>query len=438
MPPRPSIIAVRTQIGYGCPLEGTSACHGAPIGWDRIQATREKLGVAASEPYTVPEDMYAFYHSASEQRGKKYTAWVEMMEKYRSSYPELSAELDRRMKGEFEEGWEKNLPVYQPTEKDVATRSISGKVLNYLAERYHEISGGSADLTPSNNTNITSTVPFSQEHPEGRYIHFGIREHAMGAICNGMYAYGGMRPFCATFFTFTCYMMGAIRMSAIQKFPVLYIMTHDSIGVGEDGPTHQPIEHLEQIRSMPDITVIRPADANETVGAYAVYMKSKLPVVMALSRQTLPILAHSDREAVAKGAYIIDDCEDKPELIFVATGSEVSTCLKAKELMEGVKVRVVSMPSCSLYDQQPLEYKKSLFPDGVPVMAVEAGSPSGWYKYAHSVYGISSFGVSAPAKDVFKYFHFTPEDLAKTGCDLKNFYKDRCVPSLTDVFVPSF
>ena len=316
--------------------------------------------------------------------------------------------------------------------KDVATRSASGVVLNALAKEYPELVGGSADLTPSNNTALKCTVDFTKETPEGRYLRFGIREHAMVAICNGLYAYGGYLPFCATFFVFVGYCMGAVRISALANYKVLFIMTHDSIGVGEDGPTHQPIEQLWQLRNMPNVTVIRPADGRETAGAYACYMNGQGPCVLALSRQNLPYIEGSKPENVMKGAYVLREVEGKPDLVLVGTGSEVSLCMKAAEALEGKKVRVVSMPSVELFNQQPAEYKKTVLGEETPILGVEAGSTQGWEKFTHYQMGIDSFGTSAPGSKVYEHFGLTVEGVTEKAKKLMEYFADRVVPSRSE------
>ena len=313
--------------------------------------------------------------------------------------------------------------------KDVATRSCSGVILNAIAKEYPEMIGGSADLTPSNNTALKCTTDFTATTPEGRYLRFGIREHAMVAICNGLYAYGGFLPFCATFFVFIGYCMGAVRISALSHSKVLFIMTHDSIGVGEDGPTHQPIEQLWQIRNMPDITMIRPADGREVAGAYAVYMNGHGPCVLALSRQNVPYLEGSCPEKVAKGAYTLREVEGKPDLILIGTGSEVSLCVKAAEAMEGKKVRVISMPSMELFEQQPMEYKKALLSENVPIVGVEAGATHGWEKYTHYQIGMTTFGTSAPGSKVYEHFGITVENIIEKSKKLMEYYTQHPIPS---------
>ncbi|KAK8791026.1 hypothetical protein WA158_005657 [Blastocystis sp. Blastoise] len=413
--------------------EGTSKVHGTPLGWEQIEEVRKSFGLENDGIYNpnggrffIGQDTYDYYKHHYEQGIQKHQEWMNMVENYKQQYPELYSQLNRMMNGELVDNIENGFPTYTYGDKDIATRVASGKALNAYA--------AIADLTPSNNTQLFNDTSFSSTNPEGRYLHFGIREHAMAAISNGIAAYGGLLPFCSTFFVFTNYLAGALRMSAIQKLKVLYILTHDSIGVGEDGPTHQPIEQLNYIRSTPQIHVFRPADAVETNGAYVQYIRGKTPVVIALSRQNLPILKHSSIEDTLKGAYIVDDSKEKPNLIFVATGSEVSLCIQAKQLLPNLNIRVVSMPCQTLYDEQPITYKQSLFPAGIPVISVEAGSTFGWSKYAHVNLGIDSFGASAPAKYIFDFFHLTPKYVSETAQQVCEFYKDKTPSDLVNTF----
>lgn len=348
------------------------------------------------------------------------------------------------------------MPRNTPAEPDKypkkATRQQSEIVLNALAQAIPDLIGGSADLTPSNLTALKCSGDFqkpaaAQGEPaakktkteqapgsySGRYLRFGVREHAMASICNGMAAYGGsMIPFCATFLNFVGYQLGAVRISALSKFRVLYIMTHDSIGLGEDGPTHQPVEMLESLRSMPNMTVMRPADMNETSGAYlAAIQNTTGPTVIALSRQGLPNLALSTPELVSQGAYTCSPTEGKPDLIFVATGSEVSLCMDAAAKMAG-KVAVVSMPCQQLFERQPVEYQASVFPDGVPVMSVEAAATAGWDRFSHVQFGMTTFGCSAKGGDCMKKFGFTPDNIAAKGAKVIDFYAGKTPHSLTN------
>ena len=428
---KPSLIAIRTTIGYGSALQDTSSVHGSPLGWDKIDLFRAACGFPQGEYFAPAQDVVDFYRAAGARGEATEAAWSAMLEKYRAAFPAEAAELARRMAGALKGDVLAALP--EMGGKDVATRSASGVVLNALAKEYAEIVGGSADLTPSNNTALKCSCDFTPEHPEGRYIRFGVREHAMAAICNGLAAYGGFLPFCATFFVFIGYCLGAVRISALNRLRVLYIMTHDSIGVGEDGPTHQPIEQLWQLRNMPGLTVIRPADGREVAGAYAAFMQGDGPCVLALSRQNLPYLEGSQPAQVLKGAYVLQDAE-QPELVLLGTGSEVALCVAAAKLMEGKRVRIVSMPSMELFEQQSEEYKRSVFPENVPVLGVEAGATHGWEKYTHYQMGIDQFGTSAPAAKVFEKMGLTAPIVAEKACKLVEYYKTHAIPAKMEKF----
>jgi len=319
------------------------------------------------------------------------------------------------------------LPSYKPEDPAKATRQFSQISINALAKVLPELVGGSADLNPSTLSYIDISKDFQKKTPEGRNIRFGVREHGMAAICNGLFAYGGFIPYGATFLNFIGYALGAVRLSAISEFGVLYVMTHDSIGLGEDGPTHQPIETLQMIRAMPNILLIRPADGNETSGAYTVSIENRhRPSVLCFSRQAVPNLKGTSIEGVSKGAYIIHEApEGKPQLIITGSGSELQFALGAVEKLNDVKVRVVSFPCFKLFKEQSLEYKQSVFPEGVPILAVEASSTFGWREYSHAVVGMETFGASAPVKDVLNYFGFTVDNVVKKGKEVLAFYSNR-------------
>eukprot|EP00658_Telonema_sp_P-2_P076332 TRINITY_DN6661_c0_g1_i7.p1 TRINITY_DN6661_c0_g1~~TRINITY_DN6661_c0_g1_i7.p1 ORF type:complete len:694 (+),score=199.15 TRINITY_DN6661_c0_g1_i7:252-2333(+) len=454
---QPSMIKVTTTIGFGSAKQGTAKVHGAPLGDEDIAMLKTSFGMDPAQSFHVPADVSEEY---APFRGSAHSdQWEAMMGEYASKYPREAAELRRRAAGELPAGWKDVLPVNTPDEPDKfppkATRQHSQTVLNALAGVVPELMGGSADLTPSNLTNLTSSFDFqhssdaggdepaakkpklsgsrSSGNYAGRYIRFGVREHAMGAICNGMAAYGGYIPFCATFLNFVGYQLGAVRVSALSEFQVLFVMTHDSIGLGEDGPTHQPIEMMESLRAMPNMLVMRPADMNETSGCYAAALEHKqCPSTLCLSRQAMPNLKLSTPDKVGFGAYACQEAE-APSLVMVASGSEVGLCMAAAELLDGIRVRVVSMPCQELYDQQSYEYKTGLFPDGVPVLSVECACARGWERYSHAQVGMRSFGKSAPLKDVMEYFGFTKEQVAEKASKLVEFYKGKPVPSLYDV-----
>ena len=417
---KPSVIICHTRIGYGSPLEGSEKSHGAPLGEANLQATKEKLGWNY-EPFECPDEVFAHCAEAAAKGNEKEIAWKKMFIDYENAYPELAQEYKNAMAGVVPN--EADLDDLYDFDKPMATRQTSAKVLNKLAEKMPTLMGGSADLAPSNLSEMkdTDTIKYGTFAPNnfaGRNIHFGIREHAMAAMVNGMQLHGGVQAYCATFFVFADYCKPAMRLSALMKLPVTYIMTHDSIGVGEDGPTHQPVEQLIMLRSIPGLKVFRPADGNETAAAWVSAITGKEPTVLVLTRQNLPQYANSGRNAV-KGAYVLEDCEGTPDVLLIASGSEVETCVNAKAILEaqGVKVRVVSMPCMEEFEKQTEEYKQSVIPSEVKArVCVEAGSPYSWYRYAGEngeLVCMNSFGASAPAGKLFPYFGFTAENVAE-------------------------
>ncbi len=417
---KPSLIICRTEIGYGCPLkQGKASAHGEPLGEDNLKATKETLGWDYA-PFEIPSDVLEYTRGIGAQ-GKKYEEdWNKTVEAYKAKYPEAYEEYLKWMKREFPVDLKNDEDFWRFDEKPNATRASSGEVLNRLFKMQPNMFGGSADLGPSNKSELKGQAYFSDETPEGSNIHFGIREHAMAAIVNGMYLHGGITPFCATFFVFTDYMKNAIRMAALMKLPVTYVLTHDSIGVGEDGPTHEPIEQLAALRSIPDMTVVRPADAKETAAAYTIAMNNNGPTAIVLTRQNLPYYANSGKEAL-KGAYILKDSKNTPDVILMASGSEVEQAMAASEILEkeGIDARVVSVPSMEVFEKQSAEYKESVLPKNVRArVAVEAGSSMCWYKYVGldgACVCIDHFGASAPAKVLFEKFGFTAENVAATA-----------------------
>jgi len=423
---KPSLIKVTTTIGYGSPNKAnTAGVHGAALGGDEIQATRENLGWEY-EPFVVPEDALKHLRQAVE-RGANYEAeWQEVLAQYKAKYSEEAAEFERITSGKLPQGWDKALPTYTPEDKAQGTRKFSEATLNALAPVLPELIGGSADLTHSNNTYIKVSGDFQKGQYENRNIRFGVREHGMGAICNGIALHSsGLIPYGATFLVFTDYMRNAIRLSALSEAGAVWIMTHDSIGLGEDGPTHQPVEHIASLRAIPNLIVIRPADGNETSGAYKVAIENRhTPTLLALSRQNLPNLAGSSIEGTTKGAYILSDSEGSPDLILIGTGSETQLCVQAAEQLrgEGKKVRVVSMPSWELFEAQTAEYKESVLPKGVKKrLAVEAGITMGWCRYVGdegAVIGIDTFGASAPGKVVLEKFGITVDNVVAKGKEI--------------------
>ncbi|MFN4195914.1 MAG: transketolase [Thermosynechococcus sp.] len=412
---KPSLIKVTTTIGYGSPNKAnTAGVHGAPLGSDEVQLTRENLGWPY-EPFVVPDEVLNHFRKAIE-RGASYEAeWNQTFAAYRQKYPEEAAEFERLLRGELPADWDVNLPSYTPEDKAVATRKHSEICLNAIAPKLPELIGGSADLTHSNLTELKCSGDFQKGQYQNRNIRFGVREHAMAAICNGIALHqSGLIPYCATFLVFADYLRPALRLSALSQAGVIYVMTHDSIALGEDGPTHQPVETLASLRAIPNLLVIRPADGNETSGAYKVAIQRRnQPTLLALTRQNVPNLAGTSAANVAKGAYTLVDCEGTPDLILIGTGSEVSLCVKAAEALRanGKKVRVVSMPSWELFEEQSLEYKASVLPAGIKRLAVEAATSFGWCRYADATVSIERFGASAPGNVLMEKFGFTVDNV---------------------------
>lgn len=413
---RPTIIICKSVIGYGSPLAGSADCHGAPIGEANIAATKEKLGWTEA-PFTVPEDVKKHCLDLAEERSAKEREWNELFAEYEKAYPVLAAEYRRFMSG-IEPDWEEvknQLPAF---DKPEATRSCGGKVLNAIAKNLPNVMSGSADLAPSTKTELKGCEYFSPEHREGCNIHFGIREHAMAAICNGIQLHGGLKAVCSTFFSFVDYMKAGVRMTALMQLPVVYVMTHDSIGVGEDGPTHQPMEQLLMMRSIPGINVYRPCDGTETYAAFKAAFTQKCPTVIVETRQNLPAYEH-DSDSALKGAYVLADCEGTPDVLLIASGSEVELCMKAKDILaaEGIKSRVISMACIEEFERQSEEYRDSVILKDVKArVCVEAASHYSWYRYSRDfgeVIAMTGFGTSGPAKQLFEYFGFTAENVAE-------------------------
>ncbi len=413
--PRPSLIAVRTTIGYGSPnRQGTSKIHGEPLGDEELNAAKDNLGWPKEPRFLIPEDVLEFYREAVEHGRESETEWTGRLEEYKTAHPELAAEFQRRMDGLLPDGWDARLPAFPADAKGMATRSSSGKVLDYLAAQLPELIGGSADLTPSNNTKFKEAGDFEKDNPGGRYIHFGVREHAMGAALNGLNLFGGLIAYGGTFLVFSDYMKPAIRIAAISRIPSVFVFTHDSVGLGEDGPTHQPIEHLMALRAVPYLTVIRPADANEVAQAWKIAIAHRNgPYAFALTRQNVPTLEETNANMLEKGAYVLKDFGN-PEVILMASGSEVALVMEAAKQLsaEGHGVRVVSFPSWELFELQDEAYRESVLPKNITArLAVEAGSTLGWERYASSVIGLDHYGASAPYKVIFERFGFTVENV---------------------------
>ena len=415
---KPSIIICHTHIGYGSPLEGSEKCHGAPLGAENLAKSKQKLGWEY-EPFTCPDEVYAHCAQAAKAGENAQAAWEATFAAYETRYPELAAEYKAVMAGKMP-NFDEMEDLYN-FEKPMATRQTSAKVLNTIAPLLPQLMGGSADLGPSNlsdmkNTEDVTFGTFSPNDFSGRNMHFGIREHAMAAIANGMQLHGGMQAYCATFFVFADYCKPAMRLAALMKLPVTYIMTHDSIGVGEDGPTHQPVEQLIMLRSIPGLKVYRPADGKETAAAWVSALSGNEPTVLALTRQNLPQYEGSGKLAL-NGGYVLEDCEGTPDVILMGSGSEVELCVKAKATLaeQGVKARVVSMPCFEEFDKQSAGYKESVLPSAVKArVAVEAGSSYSWYKYAGDcgeMVCMDTFGASAPAGKLFAHFGFTVENV---------------------------
>ncbi|MBN2118674.1 MAG: transketolase [Anaerolineales bacterium] len=421
--PRPSLIAVRTTIGFGAPKkQGTSKAHGEPLGDEELNAAKENLGWPLEPRFLIPGDVLEFYREAVERGRQMETDWTKRFEAYKKAYPELGVELQRRLNRELPRDWDADLPTFPADAKGMATRVSSGKTINALALKLPELVGGSADLTPSNNTLFEKAGDFQKDSPAGRYVRFGVREHGMGAALNGMNLFGGVIAYGGTFMVFSDYMKPAIRIAAISGIPSIFVFTHDSVGLGEDGPTHQPIEHLAALRAVPNLTVIRPADANEVVEAWKVALTNKnRPTALALTRQAVPTLEGTNRGMLSKGAYVLKDFGDNPQLILMASGSEVSLIYGAAEKLfaEGIAVRVVSFPSWDLFERQDQAYRESVLPKKVARrLAVEAGATLGWERYAASVIGLDHYGASAPYKVIFDKFGFTVENVVAKAKDL--------------------
>lgn len=412
---RPSIIICRSQIGYGSPLAGSADCHGAPLGAENLAKTKAYFNWT-EEPFEVPADVKMHCLEIAEQKTAKEVEWNNLFHAYEMAYPQFANQYKQFMNG-ADPDFTKIDGLFS-FEKSEATRVSGGTILNKIAQQLPNVMSGSADLAPSCKTEIKGSPYFSPEHREGCNIHFGIREHAMAAICNGIQLHGGLQAVCSTFFSFSDYMKCGIRMSALMNIPVIYVMTHDSIGVGEDGPTHQPMEHLINLRSIPNVKVYRPCDGKETAAAFISAFTEDSPTIIVESRQNLPQYETTGAQAQA-GGYVLSDCNGTPDVILIGTGSEVEICMGAKELLEqeNIKTRVVSMPCIEQFEKQSKEYKDFVLPNSVKArVCVEAASHYSWHKYSRD-YGelvtMQSFGISAPAKVVFEHFGFTKENVVK-------------------------
>jgi transketolase len=436
----PSLIIVSTHIGYGSPhKQDTFGVHGSPLGPEEVRATKEKLGWPLEPEFYLPERALARYREALSRGDGLESGWKSLMKSYEKSYPDLMKDWKTMMAGGLAEGWDRDIPVFAPDPGGIATRQAGGKVMNAVAKYLPGLVGGSGDLDPSTNTALKGrgsyqppgtgdeTIQGAVSGPwgyGGANIAFGVREHAMGGICSGMALHGGLIPFASTFLTFSDYMRASIRLAALSELHVIYVFTHDSVALGEDGPTHQPVEHISSLRAMPNLTVIRPADANEAAEAWRVALgHGKGPVALVMTRQKVPVLdrgRYAPAEGLRRGAYVLaDPPEGRPEAILIATGSEVHLAIEAYERLssEGLKVRVVSMPSWELFEAEPEEYRLEVLPpDLTRRLSIEAGSVHGWHKYicpGGEAMGIDRFGASAPGDLVLEKFGFTADNIVK-------------------------
>ncbi|MBI1864465.1 MAG: transketolase, partial [Nitrospirae bacterium] len=427
---RPSLIVARTQIAFGSPGKaGNAEAHGAPLGKEEVLRTKEALGWPAEPAFHVPAEALVQFHKAFDEGRQREADWKSRMDAYGAAHPDLAREWSRIMEGRLPGGWEDLLPRFKAVDPALATREASGKILNAVAPRVSNLLGGSADLAPSNNTFLKAYGSITGSDFSGRNIHFGVREHAMGAVLNGLAIHGGIIPYGGTFLVFADYMRPAIRLAAMMGLHVIYVFTHDSIGLGEDGPTHQPVEHLAALRAIPNLTVIRPADAAETVEAWRFALNHRAgPIALILTRQKLPVLDRTKLASVSgagKGGYVLSDPSGgTPRVILIATGSEVEVVLgaQAKLAEKGIAARVVSLPSWEIFDRQPKEYRESVLPPAVSArLAVEAGVSQGWEKYAGSagdVISLDRFGASAPGKVLMEQFGFTADSVAARALSL--------------------
>jgi transketolase len=422
---RPSLVVVRSHIGYGSPHKhDTAEAHGSPLGKDEITLTKQALGYPSQEPFYVAPEALKYWRDAGKRRAKSQDEWQKTYDAWKSANTSLEKELQRRMRGELAAGWEDAIPVFTAKDGNVASRAASGIVLNAIAGKIPELIGGSADLASSTNTIIKGEASFSAENYGGRNFHFGIREHGMGSIMNGMSLTGGIIPYGATFLIFSDYMRPPVRLACIMDRHVIYIYTHDSIGLGEDGPTHQPIEQLSALRAIPKITLIRPADASETAEAWRVALKLRSPVALVLTRQKLSFIDRSKYAAangLDKGAYVLADAPGgAPEIVLMSSGSEVALVLDAQKKLEadGIRARAVSMPSHELFAAQDQAYRDSVLPKGIKRIAMEAAHPMSWYRWVGDdgvILGLERFGASAPAPTIYEHLGITVQKMVETA-----------------------
>lgn len=418
---KPSLIKVKTHIGYGSPnKQDTHEAHGSPLGDEEVKLTKKNYGWDESKFFFIPDGVLAHFRTAVLEGRKKENEWQNLFNNYKTKFPDLASTLEKAWKGEYGDAWKKAIPVFTAETGNIATREASGKVLAAIAPHLPTLIAGSADLTPSNNTRVKEYADFQSGEYGGRYIRYGVREHAMGSVMNGIALTSGMIPYGGTFLIFSEYMRPPIRLAALMGIRPIYVFTHDSIGLGEDGPTHQPVEQLASLRSIPNMTLIRPGDANETAQAWKVAIEHRTgPVALALTRQKVPLIdrtKYAGAENTARGAYVLGENSVSPDIILIGTGSEVSLVVGAYEQLvkENVKARIVSMPSWELFERQPKEYHESVFPSSVKKrLAVEAGVELGWHKYATETITINTFGQSAPYDQLFKHYGFTVEAVLK-------------------------
>ena len=428
---KPILIDLKTTIGYGCDIEDSPKVHGSPLNDEQLKHLKTKFGFNPEESFVVPEAVYKVYDEVRAKAHKKAEEWRQMMAVYAKEYPKEYAELQDMIKGTYTvEQFKKFMPMAD--EKNCATRVASGIMLNAIVGHVPGLVGGTADLTPSNNTALNGYSSFQPEQRDGRYLEFGIREHAMISIANGIQFYGikGLIPFVATFFTFIQYGMGALRVAALEKLREILIMTHDSIGLGEDGPTHQNVENFAMVRALPNTLLLRPADILETSACYtAAFTGPSRPAVIALSRQNAPPVAGVSFDGALKGGYIVKDAPE-PKLILIGTGTELKLAVDVADRI-GVPCRVVSMPCMELFEEQSEEYKKSVLPGNIPTISIEAGVHFGWERYSHVHFGVETFGLSAPAGKVYDYFGLTPEKCTDKAKKVIEFYSNHSVPDLS-------
>jgi len=425
---KPSLIIVRTHIGYGSPnKQDTASAHGSPLGAEEIKLTKSNLGIPTQEPFYVAPEALDFWRKQKDVGAKAQQAWEKMYAEYKRANPGLAAELERRRNGKLPDGWEQKLPTFDAKTGGVATRSASGAVINAICATLPELMGGAADLAGSTDTLMKGVASYEPESYEGRNMHFGIREHGMGSAMNGMALYGGILPYGATFLIFSDYMRPPMRLACLMRQRLIYVFTHDSIGLGEDGPTHQPIEQLSNLRAVPNMTVIRPADANETAQAWRAALLQGTPVCLVLTRQKVMYIdraKYGSAEGVMRGAYVLADSPGgTPQIVLMASGSEVEIILKAQETLasQGIRTRTVSMASMELFAQQDEEYRNSVLPPNIRRVSIEASQPMSWYKWIGCdgiAIGLDHFGASAPAPQLFQEFHLTPERVVETVQDM--------------------